>query len=59
MTGVSANIAPLMVGMDGEVETHQLCEGGVLVAQHGGEVSRPVLLGIYAANLIKRVWKMY
>ena len=60
MACVSADVASLVVRVDGEIETHQLREGGVVVAKHVREVCRPVLARINAANLENeregRVW---
>ena len=60
MACVSADVASLVVCVDGQIETHQLREGGVVVAEHVHEVCRPVLARINAANLEKeregRVW---
>jgi hypothetical protein len=36
--------------VDGEVEPHEFCEHWVLVSNHGGEVLRPVLLGVDGAG---------
>ena len=55
VTSVCAHIPSLVVSVDGEVKPHQLGEGWVVVTQHGREVSGPVLLRVYAANL-KWVW---
>lgn len=38
--------------MDGEVEAHELDEVGVVVAQHGGEVVAPILVGVDGANTL-------
>ena len=52
MTGVSADVASLVVAVNGEVKTHELSEVRlVVVAKHRGEVGRPVLVWIDAANL--------
>ncbi len=51
MAGVCTDVPPLVVSMDGEVETHQLREGGVLIPQHGSEVGGPVLGRVDATNL--------
>lgn len=56
MAGVSADISSLVVGVDGEVEPHQLRELGVVVTQHGSEVGRPVLIRVYAANLVSKIY---
>ena len=53
MACVSADVASLMVRVDGQIETHQLREGGVVIAEHVREVCRPVLARINAANLEK------
>ena len=49
---MGTDVPSLVVSMDGEVQPHQLCELRVLVAQHGGEVGGPILLRVYAANLV-------
>uniref|UniRef100_A0A2M4C5E3 Putative secreted protein n=1 Tax=Anopheles marajoara TaxID=58244 RepID=A0A2M4C5E3_9DIPT len=46
MDGVRGHIATLVVTVDGEVQAHQLGELLVLVAQHLGEVGRPILLRV-------------
>ena len=33
--------------MNGEVEAHELCEIGVVVSQHAGEVVAPVFVHVY------------
>ena len=50
MGGVSGHVASLMVRVDGQVETHQLGEHGILVADHLGEVVRPILRGVNGAG---------
>ena len=52
MAGVCADVASLVVAVDGEVETHQLGEVRlIVVAEHRSKVSGPVLVRIDAANL--------
>ena len=51
MTGVSTDIAPLVVGMDRKVETHEFCEGGFIIPQHASEIGRPIFTRVYAPNL--------
>ena len=51
MASVSADVAALVVRVDGEVEAHELRERSAVVAQHGGEVGRPVLGRVDAADL--------
>ena len=43
---MGGDVAALVVGVDGEVQPHQLGELGVLVADHFGEVVGPVLVGV-------------
>ena len=51
MTGVGTDVAPLVVAVDGQVEPHKLSEVRVVViAEHGGEVSGPVLVRVNAAD---------
>ena len=49
---VSGHVATLVIGVDGEVETHQLDELRVVVAQHRREVVRPVLAGVDGADAL-------
>ena len=52
MAGVCADVATLVVSVDGQVQPHQLCEVRlVIVAKHRGEVGRPILIRVNAANL--------
>eukprot|EP00050_Salpingoeca_kvevrii_P005737 m.285352 g.285352 ORF g.285352 m.285352 type:complete len:487 (+) comp11360_c0_seq1:18-1478(+) len=44
--GVSADVAALVIRMDGEVKAHELSELLVVKAEHGAEVGRPILLGV-------------
>eukprot|EP01139_Manchomonas_bermudensis_P019093 Amastigsp_a676365_1425.p2 type:complete len:273 gc:universal Amastigsp_a676365_1425:611-1429(+) len=44
MRGVRRDVAALVVRVDGEVETHQLVERGVVRPEHRGKVRRPVVL---------------
>ena len=41
---------PMFPPVDGEVQPHQLSELRVVIAQHGSEVSRPILGGVDGAN---------
>ena len=46
------DVASLVVAVDGQVESHEFGEVRlVIVAEHGREVGRPVLVRINAANL--------
>lgn len=36
--------------MDGEIESHELSELGIIVAQHVGEIVRPIQVGIDGSN---------
>lgn len=36
--------------MDGEIESHELSELGITVAQHVGKIVRPVQVGINGSN---------
>mmetsp|Transcript_733 Transcript_733/g.1760 ORF Transcript_733/g.1760 Transcript_733/m.1760 type:complete len:424 (+) Transcript_733:332-1603(+) len=44
--GVGAGVAALVIGVDAEVEAHELVEGGVVVAEHAAEVPGVVEGGV-------------
>jgi hypothetical protein len=49
---VSGDVTTLVIGVDGEVETHQLDKVLVLtVAQEGGQVLGPVGVGVDGSDL--------
>jgi hypothetical protein len=51
-TGVGGDVTAFVVGVDGDVETHEFDEGGVFAeAEEGGQVGRVVLGGIDGGKL--------
>jgi hypothetical protein len=46
MAGVGRYVSSLVIAVDGEVETHEFVEGGVVEAKRFGEAGTPVKLGI-------------
>ena len=48
---MGADVPSLMIAVDREVEPEKFGELGIVEAQHGGEVSRPVLVLSDAAHL--------
>ena len=47
-----ADVAPLVIGQDGQVQTHQLPELGFLDAQQVGQVGRPVQAGLRGRDVV-------
>lgn len=52
MGSVRRNVTALMIGVDRQVESHQLDELGVVIAQHARKVPGPILTGIYRAEAL-------
>ncbi len=48
---MSADVASLVVCVNGEVETHQFGKGWAIVTKHIREIGRPIFVRINAANL--------
>ncbi|TMW48369.1 hypothetical protein DOY81_006551 [Sarcophaga bullata] len=44
--GVGRYIATFVITVDGQVETHQFGEFGIVIAQHLNEIGRPIQIGI-------------
>jgi hypothetical protein len=54
-SGVGRDVATLVVAVDGEVEPHDLVEGGAVEAEHTGKVGRVVELGVILGRALTTV----
>lgn len=50
MGGVGRHVATLVVAVDGQVQSHQFNELGIVITQHLGKVIRPIFGGVNGSN---------
>jgi len=49
--GVGRHVTTLVIGVDGEIQTHHLIESMALESEHAREVGRPIKLGVAGTEL--------